>query len=58
MIQGWDQGLVGMCEGEKRRLTIPSELAYGDTGFDGLIGPGSTIIFDIELLNINMRDEL
>lgn len=58
MIKGWDQGLLGMCEGEKRRITIPPELAYGDKGFDNLIKPGATIIFDTELLSINLRDEL
>ncbi len=47
-----------MCEGEKRKLTIPPPLAYGDTGFSGLIPPGATIIFDTELLKINGHDEL
>lgn len=59
MIKGWDQGLLDMCVGEKRRLTIPPELAYGDKGFDTLIPPGSTIIFDTELIKIvEPKDEL
>lgn len=47
-----------MCEGEKRRLTVPPELAYGDQGWPGLIKPGATIIFDTELIKIGVRDEL
>lgn len=58
MIKGWDQGLLGMCEGEKRRLTIPPQLAYEDKGFDTLIPPGATITFETELLHINLKDEL
>lgn len=58
MIKGWDQGLLDMCEGEKRRLTIPPELAYGDTGFGDLIPPGATIIFDTELIKIELKEEL
>ena len=42
-----------MKVGEKRMLTIPAELAYGDRGAGGLIGPGETLIFEVELLGIN-----
>lgn len=53
VIKGWDQGLVGMCEGERRRLVIPSGLGYGDRGAGAKIPPGATLVFEVELLKIN-----
>ncbi|CAN0350745.1 unnamed protein product [Ascophyllum nodosum] len=52
VIKGWDSGLLGMCEGEKRRLTIPSEYGYGSQRAGADIHPGATLVFDVELLNI------
>uniref|UniRef100_A0A7S3V784 peptidylprolyl isomerase n=1 Tax=Chaetoceros debilis TaxID=122233 RepID=A0A7S3V784_9STRA len=52
VIEGWDKGLLHMCIGEKRKLTIPSDLAYGDTGSPPDIHPGATLVFEIELLDI------
>lgn len=53
VIAGWTEGLQLMVEGEKTRLFIPSKLAYGDRAA-GKIQPGSTLIFDVELLGINV----
>lgn len=53
VIEGWDIGMIGMKIGEKRKLTIASDLAYGDSGIPGAIPGGATLIFEVELLSIN-----
>lgn len=52
VIQGWAEALQLMQEGANWRLFIPSDLAYGEEGAGGLIGPNATLIFDVELLEI------
>lgn len=52
VIRGWDLGVVGMKVGGTRRLIVPPELAYGVSGVRGVIPPNATLVFDIELLNV------
>lgn len=52
VIQGWDQGMVGMKVGGKRELLIPSNMAYGERGAGGVIPPNSPLKFEVELLKI------
>jgi len=52
VIKGWDEGVVGMKPGGRRKLTIPSDMAYGKSGHPPVIPPDSPLVFDIELLEI------
>ena len=59
VIKGWDEGLQGMCVGEKRTLTIPPSKAYGTRGAGKKIPGSSTLVFDVELMGLESRkDEL
>ena len=53
VIKGWDQGLLGICVGEKRTLIIPASLGYGDQGAGADIPGGATLKFTVECLGIN-----
>ena len=52
VIKGWDQGVVGMKVGEKRELTIAPEMGYGSRGAGSVIPPGATLVFEVELAEI------
>jgi peptidylprolyl isomerase len=53
VIQGWDQGVTGMKVGGRRQLVIPPHLGYGDRGAGGVIKPGETLIFVVDLLGVS-----
>lgn len=56
VIKGWDQGLVGMKEGGKRKLFVPSHLGYGERQVGNMIPPHSNLLFEVELLEVRTRD--
>ena len=53
VIAGWDQGVQGMKVGGRRRLVIPPHLAYGDRGAGGVIKPGETLVFVVDLIGVS-----
>ena len=52
VIQGWDEGIAGMKVGGRRRLTIPAHKAYGERGAGGVIKPGATLVFVVDLMGV------
>jgi FKBP-type peptidyl-prolyl cis-trans isomerase FkpA len=57
VIKGWDEGVAGMLIGESRVLTIPPDMGYGERGAGGVIPPGATLIFEVELFNAESLSE-
>jgi FKBP-type peptidyl-prolyl cis-trans isomerase len=52
VIKGWDEGIAGMKVGGKRQLRVPPQSAYGDQGKGGVVPPGATLTFDVQLLDV------
>lgn len=52
VIKGWDKGVLGMRVGDKRKLTVPPQMAYGASGVRGAIPPNATLEFDVELVSV------
>ncbi len=57
VIKGWDQGILGMKVGGKRKLSVPAHLAYGERKMGSVIAPNSDLFFEIELLEVLTRDD-
>ena len=56
VIAGWDEGIAGMREGGTRRLLVPPELAFGESGLGARVPPSATIEFEVDLLDVSSRD--